>query len=224
MQFGLGSAQVFREEQVQTYLCFICACKHIAHEGVDKFGEPCEKGTIAMRRLGVQLQHLLTESHTTAWQQNLSAKYYQERFGEATAMAPDLQGGSLEWKRKVRTTEGLEELLLCCPEDVTKSSRCQHSEDWVCEFCWIPLCNTCWFALRNQRKISKALANDNFIGYVNKFVIEHKVTWLEATIASPVFSGLVTYYIEGKAKPTTQDWLWYGIRIYPFRRALPPRI
>ena len=24
-----------------------------------------------------------------------------------------------------------------------------------------------------------------------------KVTWLEATIAAPVFSGLVTYYIEG---------------------------
>jgi hypothetical protein len=25
-----------------------------------------------------------------------------------------------------------------------------------------------------------------------------KVTWLEATIAAPVFSGLVTYYVEGR--------------------------
>ena len=203
MQFGGRTAQVFCEEQVQTYLCFICACKHVAHEGVDKFGKPCGKGTIAMRRLGSQLKHLLAESHTTAWQQNLSAKYYQERFGEATAMAPDLQGGSLEWKRKVRTTEGSEELLLCCPEDVTKSSSCRHSEEWVCESCWIPLCSTCWFALLNERKIPKALANDNFIGYADPFLIKHKVTWLEATIAAPVFSGLVTFYVEGKAIPTS---------------------
>ena len=29
------------------------------------------------------------------------------------------------------------------------------------------------------------------------FLVDQKVTWLEATIAAPVFSGLVTYYIEG---------------------------
>ena len=29
--------------------------------------------------------------------------------------------------------------------------------------------------------------------------MEAKVTWLEATIAAPVFSGLVTYYLEGPA-------------------------
>ena len=46
-------------------------------------------------------------------------------------------------------------------------------------------------------KIPKALACDNYIGYVHKFIIDEKVTWLEATIAAPVFSGLITYYIEG---------------------------
>ena len=42
------------------------------------------------------------------------------------------------------------------------------------------------------------MARDNVIGYAHRFLIEAKVTWLEATIAAPVFSGLVTYYIEGR--------------------------
>ena len=37
----------------------------------------------------------------------------------------------------------------------------------------------------------------DFIGYVHPCIPALKVTWLEATIAAPVFSGLVTYYIEG---------------------------
>ena len=61
----------------------------------------------------------------------------------------------------------------------------------VCEQCWIPFCTTCWHSLRHDLKIPKALANDNFIGYVARFFVEHQVTWLEATIAAPVFSGLL---------------------------------
>ena len=51
---------------------------------------------------------------------------------------------------------------------------------------------------KSDRKIPQALANDNFIGYAHRFLVDEGVTWLEATIAGPVFSGLVTYYIEGK--------------------------
>ena len=53
--------------------------------------------------------------------------------------------------------------------------------------------------MKNE-KIPKALANDNFIGYLHRYFVSQKVNWLEATIASPVFSGLVTYYIEGEGK------------------------
>ena len=49
-----------------------------------------------------------------------------------------------------------------------------------------------------KQAIPKALTNDNYIGYINNYFVENNVTWLEATIASPVFSGLVTYYIEGR--------------------------
>ena len=39
--------------------------------------------------------------------------------------------------------------------------------------------------------------SSDYIGYVHPFIPAMKVTWLEATIAAPVFSGLVTYYVEG---------------------------
>ena len=30
-----------------------------------------------------------------------------------------------------------------------------------------------------------------------RYLVDHKVTWLEKTIASPVFTGMISYYIEG---------------------------
>ena len=189
--------EVFREEEVKTLMCYVCACKHIAHEGVNKFGEPRQKGNIAMRRLGSSHRHLLADSGSTSWKYNLSAKYYKDRFGKATASALDLQAGCMEWKRHVQCKRGTEEVL-CCPEDVMKSNACTHGEDMVCEKCFIPFCNTCWNLLRKDLKVPKALSNDNVIGYVASFFVEHRVTWLEATIAAPVFSGMVCYYVEGK--------------------------
>ena len=47
------------------------------------------------------------------------------------------------------------------------------------------------------KKNPRCLTNDNFTGYADTYIVENKVTWLEATIACPVFSGLITYYIEG---------------------------
>ena len=80
---------------------------------------------------------------------------------------------------------------------MVRTPLCRHDDNHVCAQCKIPVCNECWRLSLLSRKIPKALANDNFIGYPHKFLVENKVTWLESTIAGPVFSGLVTYYIEG---------------------------
>ena len=66
----------------------------------------------------------------------------------------------------------------------------------------------------------KALANDNFVGYLQRYFLQHSVTWIEATIASPIFSGLITYYIEGARadrhrlmeQTVAQPRLSYGVR------------
>ena len=67
----------------------------------------------------------------------------------------------------------------------------------MCSGCRIPICNDCYRFAGKKAKIPKALANDQFISYAHPFIVKENVTWLEATIAAPVFSGLITYYIEG---------------------------
>ena len=190
--------EVFFEDNVKVLICFVCGCKHLNHEGVDKFGQPHDKGTISYLN---NLRPLLESVDGTAGRENLSRKYYKDRFGGATAAAPDLEEGCLEWVRTIRLSRGDEELL-CCPEDVLKSAKCsaecRRRDDYVCPGCKVPVCRECHRLSELNRQIPKALANDNFIGYVHRFIVENQVTWLEATIASPVFSGLVTYYIEGK--------------------------
>ena len=89
--------------------------------------------------------------------------------------------------------------IICNPEDVVRSVYCTHKDDGaICHKCHIPICNECWQFSMHDKDIPKALVNDNFIGYIRKYFLERSVTWLEATIACPLFSGLVTYYIEGE--------------------------
>ena len=83
--------EVFQEENIQTLVCFICGCKHVSHEGVDKFGKPQEKGTISFRR-HTHLHKLLQSVGEGSGRYNHSFKFYKDRFGKATAAAPDLLG------------------------------------------------------------------------------------------------------------------------------------
>ena len=136
------------------------------------------------------------EGGEIAWTHNLAWKKFRDRFGEAVATDAGMQEGAYEWKRTISRNGVLEEAL-CCPEDVRASARCRHDAHTVCSCCDIPICNECWMLASAAAKIPKALACDNYIGYVHKFIVDEKVTWLEATIAAPVFSGLITYYIEG---------------------------
>ena len=115
-------------------------------------------------------------------------------------MAPDLQPSNFEWKREVRAKRAgnvSTKNLLCCPEDVVTCRACTKNGGCVCDACDISICNECWLACCNKEKIPKSLCNDNFVGYVDAFIVQEEVKWIEAIIAGPVFSGLITYYIEG---------------------------
>ena len=138
------------------------------------------------------LHKILTHSsYAFSWEHNLSYTRFKDRFGEAVAADPELQHGIFEWKRKVQRSSGSEEAF-CCPQDVRRSPKCKHDDISVCSLCDIPICNDCWILAINNEAIPQAIANDNFIGYAHRFLVERKVTWLEATIAAPAFSGLVT--------------------------------
>ena len=114
---------------------------------------------------------------------------------------------------------------LCNPEDVIVSPSCTHkAHEEVCANCAIPICNECWRYAKKNDDIPKALCNDNIVGYLRKFFLENNVTWLESTIACPLFSGLVTYYIEGSpaerhhlmSEKVVQPRLSYGVRGFFF--------
>ena len=126
-----------------------------------------------------------------------------------------------EWNRRIKQKDGSFEEALCNTEDVKRSAACEHEAgDVICSHCSIPICNECWrYALR-RKSIPKALANDNFVGYMVSFFLTENVTWLEATIACPFFTGLVTYYIEGPwvkrhhlmEESVAQPEVQYGVR------------
>ena len=195
--------EVLRDDNVQVLMCFMCACKELSHSGFDKFGRPQQKGNICYRRGTTNaliniLRGDADPKAEEAWTFNMSAKRFKDRFGDAVAEDPGMSDSCFEWFRNVRRS-GKVERVLCCPEDVVRTSKCRHDETFICEKCDIPICNECFQLALKDSKIPRCLANDNFIGYAHEFIVANKVTWLEATIACPVFSGLVTYYIEGDA-------------------------
>lgn len=190
--------EVFYEDNISTLICFICNCKHVRHIGFDKFGKQVSRGTIDYRnQFGDVLHRLFNDTeYDDLWQYNLSWKRFKNRFGVAVASDPGLQENVIEWRRQV-VRNGKREEALCCPEDVFPSKYCKHSDEVICSKCFVPICQECWDLVLRKEKIPKALCCDNFIGYAHHFLVQHNVNWLEATIASPVFTGLVTYYVEG---------------------------
>ena len=62
---------------------------------------------------------------------------------------------------------------VCCkPEDVERTPRRRHDDDTICSSCKLPVCNECWSLTMRKQAIPKALTNDNYIGYINKYFVE----------------------------------------------------
>ena len=195
--------EVFNEDSTSVLICFVCACKKIQHRGFDMFGRKQELGKISYCSNSKLLQSLLhgggDKDLDVAFQYNLSYDFFKKRkLHEAVSSDKFLGEASEEWCRATWRKEVKEELL-CCPEDVRRTPHCCHPDDTICASCYIPICNECVWLLGQGRKIPKALCNDNYISYQHQYIVENCVTWLEATIACPVFTGLITYYIEGSA-------------------------
>ena len=109
-------------------------------------------------------------------------------------------------------------MILCCPEDI----RCtrQHLEAHaLCYQCEIPLCRSCFFTSqqRDAYGIPEAMANDNFSGYVTDVIYKYKVRWIEAAAACPVFTALITYYVEGDRGHLMNEQMHRPQRAYAVR-------
>ena len=194
--------EVFYEENIKCLMCFICGCKHIYHHGFDKYGCPRSKGETDYRTDTSQhLRRVLvgTAEDDSSWSYNLSRKRFKRHFGDAVKTDEHFATETWEWNRNV-IRDGKAQDLICNPEDVRRTAACKHDDNTVCTKCQIPICNECWSLAVSDELIPKALANDNYVGYAYRYFVENDVTWLEATVAAPVFTGLINYYIEGPAE------------------------
>ena len=50
---------------------------------------------------------------------------------------------------------------------------------------------------KENTKIPRALANDNFYGFADPTIVEYGVRWIELAAASPILNCIVCYYVEG---------------------------
>ena len=116
---------------VHVLMCCLCACKKLSYSGYDKFGGRMQKGDICYRRNKVGLLKVIRGdtggTAKKAWDYNLSAKRYKDHFGEAVAADPGMSDSSHEWFRNVVRGKRVDRVL-CCPEDIARTSRCRHDE------------------------------------------------------------------------------------------------
>ena len=112
---------------------------------------------------------------------------------------PELQDDCWTWRRRLETGPYEGKIILCCPED----ERCAaaHSNQMWCKDCRVPICRNCIStSLKNSENtngIPMCLANDNFTGFATELLYLYWVRWIELAVASPVFTCMIVYYIEG---------------------------
>ena len=89
--------------------------------------------------------------------------------------------------------------VLCCPEDVRSTSRCQHAADTLCPHCEIAICNSCYKVCHDvtATAIPMSFGNDNFWGYTTEILYKYEVRWVEAAIVMPCWTTIIVYYVEG---------------------------
>ena len=71
----------------------------------------------------------------------------------------------------------------------------------------MPICRKCMFAMQEHRVPAIGLMNDNFIGYMDPWVYEEDITWMEKTVASPFWTGMTLFSIDSKTRVPTHKML-----------------
>ena len=100
---------------------------------------------------------------------------------------------------------------LYCPEGHTCKHGYHHHRRFCLE-CQVPVCTTCRLCLSQNMKSPVSLANDNWIGYVQDWVYEQEVTWMEKTVASPHWTGFTVFTIGAKRPGAHQDKATFDAR------------
>lgn len=102
-----------------------------------------------------------------------------------------------EWSRRLPASIYNGQKIVRRPEDL-RCTDCGARSVQLCETCELPSFHQCLAHMFDQRVIAvpQALANDSWYGYPTELLYKHKVRWIEAAAASPVWTSVISYYVE----------------------------
>ena len=90
--------------------------------------------------------------------------------------------------------------ILCCPEDHKCSGESCVGDGHLCPHCKVPVCRTCRVKMQENEIGPEMLINDNWISYIQDFIYQAKVTWMEKTVTSPFWTGLTLFSMGSRDK------------------------
>ena len=165
----------------------------------------------AISRRSVELTLLkMLRVNRTCFSNSFELRCFLKRFasdahpeGNPFTNAQEFAKGCYEWKRRFpaagHMADGEVCEVLCCPEDVRSTSRCQHAADTLCPHCEIAICNSCYKVCHDvtATAIPMSFGNDNFWGYTTEILYKYEVRWVEAAIVMPCWTTIIVYYVEG---------------------------
>ena len=222
--------EVYNDKEIYSLVCFVCAQRrtHTNHPNsairrryLDIF-QPgnIERAEMDVLRIHTAKQYLrnfcrktflhrFARKGTPLWNANLLGPMEDDASVNADIVLPEsdeVSEEAWEWRRLYQGADGGFWDLLCCPEDVMQTAKCNHlsgsgvqSRHMICRHCLVPICDECYnFMIRAPLYASPmALANDNVIGYTYKTILQYKVSWIEAAAAQPAWTTMMCFYIEG---------------------------
>ena len=208
--------QMYNDQRVKSLICFACAQIKVDTGGcrsdieycstkwlltappkaiwknfsIEEFEKRyCKPGTpLARSGNGTATSDIIAPNFTD-WQVSLQAEAVEDYITTERA-SRKLGDGEIEDVRKLAGCS-----LLCCPEDV-QCSVGGHSKEALCLKCRFPVCKSCRYELQNGVIIPAALGNDNWYGYVQEWIYEMGVTWMEKTVATPFWTGLTLFTVR----------------------------
>ena len=190
---------IYNDERIHSYVCFACAQIKVDTGGCRSDIE--YSPAVYLFKLPQRtLQH------------NFSYSVYRDKYckdsplsfcgsPQQTAAAPDFK----DWQVTIADT-ALKKFphlatiapdgFLCCPEDQRCQHRCETKEPkQLCQHCQVPICAECIKSLQANTIIPHGLCNDNWHGYIQAWIYEQKVTWMEKTVCSPYWTGLTVFTV-----------------------------
>ena len=109
-------------------------------------------------------------------------------------MAMDKMQCQGDVRKRLRAIEGA--LLLCCPEDHECANSDCVAKKRLCNECKVPLCTSCLRDVAAGLVPPRALMQNNWQGYIEKWMYEVGLTWMEKTVASPFWTGMTLFCID----------------------------